>query len=63
MLFCRCVSLSPSWCEPFLRSTPLGQDVILVHRDIVSAKHFYSLSFAQNSVINFESQIVIKFTF
>jgi hypothetical protein len=56
-------SLCPSQCEPFLRLAPLGRGVTLVHRDITSTNVFYSLSSAQNSVINFETQIVIKFNF
>jgi hypothetical protein len=46
-----------------MRSAPLGQGVILVHRDIIFANVFFSLSSAQNSVIEFKTQIVIKFIF
>jgi hypothetical protein len=55
--------LSPSRREPFLRSAPLGQGVVLVHRVIASANMFYSLSSAKNSVIEFETKIVINFNF
>jgi hypothetical protein len=46
-----------------MRSAPLGQGVILVHQDIAYANIFYSVSSAQNSVIEFQTQIVIKFSF
>jgi hypothetical protein len=38
------VSLSSYRCEPFLRSTSLGQGAILDRRVIASAKMLYSLS-------------------
>jgi hypothetical protein len=43
MLFCSCVSLSPSLCKRFLRSASLGQGTILDQRVIISTNHFYSL--------------------
>jgi large-conductance mechanosensitive channel len=60
---CWSVSLSPSWRELSLRSAPLGQGVILGRRVIAFANIFYSLSSAQNSIIEFETQIIIKFNF
>jgi hypothetical protein len=47
MLFYRCVSLSPSLLESFLRSASLGQDVVLVRRLIASVNYFYFQSSAQ----------------
>jgi hypothetical protein len=62
-LFYRC-ALSPFWCEPFLRSASLGQGVILNRQVFLLLQNlFYSLSFPQNSVIKFETQIEIKFNF
>jgi hypothetical protein len=63
MLFCLCVSLSLSRRELFLRSASLGQDVVLDRQVIASANVFYSQSSAQNSVIEFKTQLVIKFNF
>jgi hypothetical protein len=40
MLCCRCVSLPPFWYEPFMRSAPLGQGVILNRRVVVSTNIF-----------------------
>jgi hypothetical protein len=48
-------SLSPSWREPFLRSTSLGQVAALDRRVSSSAKCFHSLSSVQNSVIEFKT--------
>jgi hypothetical protein len=62
MLFCRCV-LSPFRRKPFLRMSPLGQGAALDHRVITFACCFDSLSSTQNSVIEFKTQIVIKFNF
>jgi large-conductance mechanosensitive channel len=46
-----------------MRLAPLGQGVILGRRDIASTYVFYSLSSARNSVIDFKTQIVMKFNF
>jgi hypothetical protein len=51
-----CFSLSPSWREPFLRSAPLVQGVVLDQLVIASTNVFYSLAFTQNSVIEFKTQ-------
>jgi hypothetical protein len=56
-----CFSLSPSRRELFLRSAPLVQGVVLDQLVITSSNVFYSLSSAQNSVIEFK--IVIRFNF
>jgi hypothetical protein len=56
-------SLSPFRREPFLRSAPLGKGAIFDGRVIASINIFYSLSSAQNYVIEFKTQIVIKFNF
>jgi hypothetical protein len=40
MLFYMCVSLSPSWRESFLRSTPLEQGVVFDRRVVASANVF-----------------------
>jgi hypothetical protein len=63
MLFCRCASLSPSRCEPFLRSASLGQGAILDHQVFRFRKSFLFSIFRSNSVIEFETKIVIKLTF
>jgi hypothetical protein len=57
-------SLSPYRCEPFLKSAFLGQGVILDRRvSSLSKNVFYSLSSAQNSVIEFKTKFVIKINF
>jgi hypothetical protein len=56
-------SLSPFRHESFLRSASLVQDVILDREVIVFINVFYSLSSAQNSVIEFETYFVINFNF
>jgi hypothetical protein len=56
-------SLSPSQREPFLTSARLGQGVILNRQVIASANRFYPQSSAQNFVIKFKTQIIIKFNF
>jgi hypothetical protein len=63
MLFCRCVSLSSSRCESFLRLASLGQGTILDRQVMASANCCYSQSFAQNFVIKFKTYFVIKFNF
>jgi hypothetical protein len=65
MLFYRCaLSLSPFRREPFLRSASLGQGVVTDTSSVpASAKCFYPLSSTQNSIIEFETQFVIKLNF
>jgi hypothetical protein len=62
MLFCRC-HISPYQCEPFLRSASLGQGVVLNHRVFLLPQMSLFLSSVQNFVIEFETQVVIKFNF
>jgi hypothetical protein len=62
MLFVGVLPLSFFQHEPFLRSASLGQGAILDRRMFpLPQKYFHPLSSAQNSVIEFKTQIVIKF--
>jgi hypothetical protein len=56
-------SLSPPQRELFLWSAHPGQGVVLDRRVIASANVFYYTSSAQNSVVKFKTQLVIKFNF
>jgi hypothetical protein len=57
-------SFSPSRREPFLRSAPLGQGAVLDRWVIASTKMYFILYLsAENTVIEFKTQFVIKFNF
>jgi hypothetical protein len=43
--------------------TSLGQGAAIDRRVFAFANHFYSLSFTQNFIIKFKTQVVIKFNF
>jgi hypothetical protein len=56
-------SLSPSRCEPFLKSASLGQGVILDRRVFSISQIIFILYLPLKLCNRFETKIIIKFNF